>query len=112
LDPHRVRELDHVLDSFLLRDLDRGYVARVEDRGPRGYVPHAPVVEVGWPVAVEVGRPVVEDRRPRDLVVAERRLVDVRLERRPWLPLGEHDVELAADGVAAVVGRADPREDV
>src|SRR5207253_8805055 len=53
-------------------------------------------------------QPVVEDRGPRDLVVAQGGFVYVRLERRSRLARREHDVELAPDLVVAVIGRADP----
>ena len=109
-DPHRVGEVDHVVDPLHLPDLDRRDVARVEDRSPRRDVTHAAVVKVSRPVAVEVGRAVVEDRRPGDLVVAKRGFVDVGLEGRTWLPLREDDVELTADRVVSVVRGADPRQ--
>ena len=50
----------------------------------------------------------MEDRGPRDLVVAQGGFVYVRLERRSRLARREHDVELAPDLVVAVIGRADP----
>ena len=63
-------------------------------------------------VAVEVCVLVVEDRGQRDLVIAQRRLIHVWLERRPRLALGGDHVVLPADGVVVEVGGADPGKDL
>src|SRR5258708_15183701 len=94
VDAHRVCQGDDVLHPLYLADLDRGNVARVEDRRASRDVAHSTVVEVVRRVTVEVRQAVVKDRRPRDLVIAQSRLVDVRLERRTGLTLGQHHVEL------------------
>ena len=105
-----MRKVDDVVHPFHLADLNSRDVAREEQRLPRGDHAHAAVVEVMRLVATEVGELVLEHRREGDLVVAQRGLVDVRLERGPGLALGRDHVELPADGVVAVVGRSDPCE--
>ena len=110
VDAHLVREVDDVVHSFHLSDLHGRDVAREKQRLSRGDHAHADVVEVVRRVAVEVGELVLQHCRERDLVVAQRGLVDVRLERGSRLALGGDHVELAANGVVAVVGRTDPCE--
>src|SRR5260370_7203560 len=79
VDAHRVCQGDDVLHPLYLADLDRGNVARVEDRRASRDVAHSTVVEVVRRVTVEVRQAVVKDRRPRDLVIAQSPLVDLRL---------------------------------
>src|SRR5207244_12320830 len=64
------------------------------------------------PVAAEVGGLVDDAAGERDLLVAQRRLVVVRLERGAGLAWRADDVELAPDVCAGVVGRADPGQDL
>ena len=100
------------MHPFHLPNLDRRDVPGIEDGGACLGVAHTAVVEVARLVAVEIGQVVVEDGRPRDLVIAQRGFIDIGLERRARLALRADDVELAADGVVGVVGRPNPRQDL
>src|ERR1700680_1924897 len=108
VDPHLVGEVDDVVHALHLAYLDRRDVARVDKRRARADHAHAPVVEVVRYVPVEALRPGVEHRGERDLVVEAAGPLDVRLEGRAGLPLGQYGVVLTCDRVVAIVRRADP----
>ena len=112
IDSHRVSKRDHIVHAFHLADLHSGDVARVHQRRPRWDLAHAAVVEVVGNVAVEALGMVVENRRQRDLVIAQRGFVDVGLERRAGLALRQHHVKLAPDRIVAIIGRPDPCENL